>query len=154
MTHEQMRPDLMDRFGPCGIFCEKCFAFSDGIIKKSSVALENALGNFDVYAGRFSELLDEPAFNEYPGFKKLLNYLTSVDCKGCRKEQCKLFKHCKVRGCDNLRGRDFCYQCPEFPCNHTGFDEHLHKRSIQINLRIKEIGIERYYEEIKNKPRY
>jgi hypothetical protein len=49
---------------------------------------------------------------------------------------------------------DFCFQCPEFPCDNTGFDEHLFKRSVQINLRIQEIGIEKYYEEIRDKPRY
>jgi len=149
-----MKYDIKNSFGPCGIFCEKCFAFSNGIIKKSSTALENALGNFDIYAERFSELLNEPVFHEYPNFKKLLKYFTSVECNGCRKEQCKLFVNCKVRDCYKIKGVDFCFQCPEFPCNNTGFDEHLYKRSIKINLRIKEIGIEKYYEEIKDTPRY
>jgi hypothetical protein len=47
----------------------------------------------------------------------------------------------------------FCYQCPDFPCNNTGFDEHLHKRSVDINNRMKEIGVEKYYEEVKDMKR-
>ena len=34
------------------------------------------------------------------------------------------------------------------------FDDYLRKRWIEINQRIKEIGIENYYYEIKEKPRY
>jgi len=149
-----MNSNIKDSFGPCGVFCEKCFAFSNGTIKQNSISLENAFGNFDIYAERFSELLDEPVFNEYPKFKKLLHYFTTVECQGCRKEQCKLFVNCKVRDCHKTKGVDFCFQCHEFPCDNTGFDEHLYKRSIQINLKIKEIGIEKYYKEIKDKPRY
>ncbi len=150
----KMSREVKDSFGPCGIFCEKCFAYSEGVIRQSSKTLAEALGNFDVYAERFSVLLDEPSFREYPGFRKLLEYFSTVDCKGCRKEHCRLFKSCMVRDCVNLRGRDFCYECPEFPCDHTGFDEHLHKRSVAINLRIREVGMENYYREIRDKPRY
>lgn len=145
---------MIARFGPCGVLCEKCFAFSNGTIKKSSAALESALGNFDEYANRFADLLEEPAFNNYPQFRELLHYFTTVECRGCRIEQCKLFTGCKVRECHKEKGVEFCYECSEFPCGNTGFDEHLQKRSVTINLRIKEIGIERYYEEIKDKPRY
>lgn len=149
-----MNTSIKDKFGPCGIFCEKCFAFSDGTIKQNSISLENALGNFGIYAERFSKLLNEPAFIEYPNFKRLLHYFATVECRGCRKEPCKLFENCKVRDCYKTKGVDFCFQCSEFPCNDTGFDEHLNKRFIQINLRIKKIGIEKYYNEVKDKPRY
>lgn len=149
-----METNIINYFGPCGIYCEKCFAFSSGSIKLNSTALENALGNFDLYAERFAVLLNEPAFSSYPDFKKLLHYFSTVNCRGCRKEQCKLFASCKVRECHKTKKVDFCFQCPEFPCNNTGFDEHLYKRSVLINLRIKKIGIQKYYEEIKDRPRY
>jgi hypothetical protein len=145
---------LKSRLAPCGLHCGKCFAFVDGDIKNYSSKLKESLGEFDNYASRFVSLIDEPVFKNYPDFKALLNYFTSVSCKGCRKEKCKIFKDCKVRDCHEEKGVDFCFQCLDFPCNNTGFDQNLQKRSVEINLRMKEIGIEKYYEEIKDKPRY
>jgi hypothetical protein len=149
-----MNDNIKNRLAPCGLHCGKCFAFSDGEIRKSSILLKKALGNFDVYARRFVDLMDEPVFKNYPDFKKLLTYFSTIECKGCRKETCRLFKDCKVRDCHKEKGVDFCFQCSDFPCSNTGFDNHLYKRSVDINWRIKEIGIEKYYEEIKDKPRY
>ena len=146
--------DLKHKLGPCGLSCDKCFAFTEGAIKYHSKELKKHLGNFDVYAHRFVELLDEPVFKKYPEFKAMLDYLSSAECKGCRKESCKLFKSCKVRACHKEKQVDFCFQCDEFPCKNTGFDEHLHKRSVKINQRMKEIGVENYFLEIKNTPRY
>jgi hypothetical protein len=142
------------RLSPCGLNCGKCFAFNDGDIKKYSNQLKESLGNFDVYASRFADLLSEPVFIKYPDFKELLTYFSSVNCRGCRIETCKIFKNCKVRDCHKNKGVDFCFQCPDFPCDNTGFDQHLLKRSVLINRRMKEIGVEKYYEEIENIPRY
>jgi hypothetical protein len=150
MTYEQVKNSL----APCGINCSKCFSFSEGDIKIKSKELKNLLGNFDIYARRFVELLDEPVFKKYPDFKDMLSYLSLVDCKGCRKDNCRLFISCKVRDCYSKKNIDFCFQCEEFPCNNTGFDEHLYKRYIEINMKMKEIGVENYYNEIKDKPRY
>lgn len=150
MDYEQIK----NRLAPCGLHCGKCFAFADGDIKKYSNLLKENLGNFDVYASRFTELLSEPKFEKYPEFKGLLAYFASVECNGCRKEKCKIFKDCKVRDCHEQKRVDFCFQCSDFPCGNTGFDEHLHKRSVDINIKMKEIGVENYYAEIKDKPRY
>ncbi len=145
---------INSRIAPCGLYCGKCFAFIDGDIRNYSIKLKESLGNFDVYAERFVELINEPVLKNYPDFKILLDYFTSVGCKGCRKEKCKIFKSCKVRACYERKKVDFCFQCSEFPCDNTGFDQHLHKRFIEINLRMKEMGVEKYYGEIKDKSRY
>ena len=145
---------IKERLAPCGLHCGKCFAFKEGDIQHHSRALKESLGNFDVYAERFVELLDEPVFKKYSCFKDLLDYFSKVNCRGCRNERCKLFKSCKVRDCSEEKEVDFCFQCSEFPCDHTGFDTHLQERSHEINRRMKEIGIESYYEEVKDKPRY
>ncbi|MEB3374051.1 DUF3795 domain-containing protein [Bacteroides sp. CR5/BHMF/2] len=68
---------------------------------------------------------------------------------GCRKEKCKLFKNCNVRVCSEEKQVDYCFQCSCFPCENTGFDEHLYKRFVAINKRMQEIGIEKYYEEVR-----
>lgn len=142
------------RLSPCGLHCGKCFAFVDGDIRNNSKRLKESLGDFDIYAHRFVDLINEPVFKKYPEFKEQLAYFASVECKGCRKEKCKIFKNCKVRDCHEQKKVDYCFQCSDFPCDKTGFDQHLHQRSVDINKRMKEIGVEKYYEEIKDKPRY
>ena len=145
---------IKSRLAPCGLHCGKCFAFSDGDIRLQSQQLKENLGNFDVYAERFVTMLNEPAFSKYPHFKLVLNLLSESKCKGCRKEKCVLLKTCKVRDCSEKKNVDFCFQCSIFPCNDTGFDEHLYKRFVHINQRMKEIGVDAYYDEVKDKPRY
>ncbi|MCK5022265.1 MAG: DUF3795 domain-containing protein [Candidatus Pacebacteria bacterium] len=150
MDYEQIK----QRLAPCGLYCGKCFAFIDGDIAKNSKKLKESIGNFDVYAERFVDLIDEPIFKKYSDFKDLLQYFSNGNCGGCRKEKCKIFKDCKVRECYEKKAVDFCFQCSEFPCNNTGFDKHLQDRSVEINILMKEIGVEEYYNTIKDKPRY
>jgi len=145
---------IKKRTAPCGLHCGKCFAFREGDIGKHAKSLKKLLGNFEVYAERFVNLLDEPVFKSYSEFNNMLKYLASPQCSGCREERCKLFKDCKVRGCAEKKGFDFCFECPDFPCEDTGFDTHLHKRSVMINKRMEKIGVENYYNEIKDEPRY
>jgi hypothetical protein len=145
---------IKERLAPCGLHCGKCFAYKEGDIVKNSRALKNDLGAFEVYAQRFVKLLDKPVFEKYPDFKEMLDCFSIADCSGCRNETCKLFKDCKVRLCSENKEVDFCFQCADFPCNNTGFDEHLNERSVKINFQMREIGVENYYKEIKDKPRY
>lgn len=149
-----MSEKLTDKFGPCGLLCEKCFAYEKGPIRFHAEQLKNNLGNFDTYANRFVILLNEPIFGKYPDFKEVLGLLSSNNCKGCRKQECSLFKACKVRDCYKEKGVDFCYQCPDFPCDHTGFDNNLKQRWLSLNQKIRETGLENYYLEIKDKARY
>ena len=61
MNYKQIK----NRLAPCGLHCGKCFAFTDGDIAEHSNYLKNALGEFDVYADRFVDLLNEPVFRKY-----------------------------------------------------------------------------------------
>lgn len=149
-----MQKDLTDKFGPCGLLCEKCYANNNGPVKFHAQQLKHNLGAFDNYAKRFVTLLDEPAFEKYPDFKEFLLLLSSGNCQGCRKQECHLFKGCNVRFCYKEKGVDYCYQCKEFPCNNTGFDDNLTQRWLNINEKIREIGLENYYNEVKDKSRY
>jgi len=143
--------EILKILAPCGLNCNKCYANSEGEIRKSSVKLKNLLGSFDIYAERFTSF--EPRFKEYPSFKSLLTYFAEENCPGCRKGSC-LYFDCKVRDCYKSKEVDFCFQCDEFPCEKTNFDEHLKRRWIQMNDRMKEIGVESYYKETKDLPRY
>lgn len=149
-----MTTDLISKFGPCGLLCEKCYAFENGPIHYHAKQLLENLGQFDNYAKRFVTLLNEPKFEKYQDFKEMLHLFASNNCKGCRQEQCHLFTNCKVRDCYKTKDIDYCFQCNCFPCNNTGFDDNLQNRWLTINRRIKEIGLENYYNEIKDKPRY
>ena len=143
--------DILNEVAPCGLSCGKCFAYSQGEIAKHSKELQRHLGEFDRYAERFSSFL--PVFRDYPSFKNLLEYLAQGDCDGCRQGTCK-YPNCGVITCYQDKGVDFCFQCDEFPCGKTNFDPDLHRRWIQMNERMKEIGVEGYFEETKDLPRY
>lgn len=145
---------ITERLAPCGLHCGKCFAFAGGQIHTLSNQLRAALGNFEVFAKRFAELLNDPIFAKYPEFKNVLDHLAKGSCGGCRQEQCKLFASCGVRACAEKQQVDFCFQCAAFPCDRTGFDEHLYRRHVEINRKMKEMGVERYYAEVKDLPRY
>ena len=143
--------DLLDDLAPCGLSCRKCFANSQGDIVLLSAQLRDKLGSFDVYAERFSAFL--PAFKDYPAFMELLSYLAQGHCVGCRKGTC-LYPNCGVSTCYQQKGVDFCFQCDEFPCDRTNFDPHLERRWRQMNERMKEVGVEAYYEETRDLSRY
>ena len=145
---------IKTRLAPCGLHCGKCFAFSEGEICELSNQLKNKLGSFDIYAERFAKIMNEPLFLKYQEFKEMLKYFSSGKCKGCRKEKCVLFNGCNVRECSEIKEVDFCFECVDFPCSNTGFDENLQNRWKQINLKMRECGVEVYYNEIKNQSRY
>lgn len=143
--------NLLDKLAPCGLNCQKCFAYFKGDIRHHSQQLRELLGSFERYAERFSKFIS--VFKFYPGFKKSLDYFTEADCKGCRKGTCK-YPDCGVINCYKVKRVDFCFQCNEFPCDKTNFDPDLKKRWLYMNTRMKEIGVAAYYEETKNHPRY
>lgn len=153
MTDDQYE-FIKQRLAPCGLHCGRCFAFAGGQIHALSSQLQSALGNFEVFAKRFVDLLNDPIYEKYPEFKEVLDHLAKGGCGGCRKEKCKLFASCGVRPCAEEQKVDFCFQCADFPCDKTGFDEHLYRRHVEINRKMKEMGVEKYYEEVKNLPRY
>ncbi|WP_236263963.1 DUF3795 domain-containing protein [Dysgonomonas sp. Marseille-P4677] len=79
---------------------------------------------------------------------------SSGSCQGCRIQKCHLFKDCKVRTCCQQEGVDYCFECGKFPFENTGFDENLKKRWLILNKKIRKIGLENYYTEVKEKSRY
>ena len=143
--------EILRILAPCGLNCYKCYANSEGAVRKTSVKLQDLLGSFDIYAERFSSFL--PIFKEYPAFKNILTYFAEENCPGCRRGSC-IYSDCGVKDCYKKKKVDFCFQCDEFPCEKSNFDEHLKRRWIQINKRMKEIGPESYYQETKDLPRY
>lgn len=145
------RAELLEILAPCGLNCRKCLSCEQGQITRLATELKAALGEFDTYAERFSRF--QPAFNNYPQFKALLAHLTTGACAGCRVGgQC--YPGCGVIECYRAKGVDFCGECPDFPCDHSNFDENLKRRWLELNTRIREIGAEACYAEVEELPRY
>lgn len=147
MTYDRIKKSL----APCGLNCLKCMAYAEGDIRRHSTELRGLLGDFDSYAERFSRFA--PAFSNYPAFKELLAHFTTGSCRGCRSGDC-VYPNCGVSPCSRERGVDFCFLCAEFPCDKSNFDPNLKARWIAMNTRMKEIGVEAYWEETKDQPRY
>ena len=74
--------EILDILAPCGLNCGKCLKSTKGDIPFHSQKLQELLGNFDIYAERFSAFL--PEFKDYPSFKKMLACFATPDCMGCR----------------------------------------------------------------------
>ncbi len=150
MNYEQIKAAL----APCGLNCVKCFAHVNGEIRRLSQELKEGLGNFEAYAKRFETLIGDPVFKKYPNFMEMIDYLASSNCSGCRNEQCRLFKDCGVRVCHQQKQVDFCFQCSEFPCAKTNFDQRLNTVWLKVNEKIRAEGLEAYYQDSMNRPRY
>lgn len=148
------REEIKQALAPCGLQCKTCFAHVDGDIRKYSEKLKEKLGNFHLAAGRFGALLDEPVFKKYEQFLEVLDYFASKNCKGCRNEQCKLFKDCGVRSCHQKKQIDFCHECDEFPCTKTNFDPVMYKGWVSRNEMMMKKGAQQFYVETKDNPRY
>ena len=147
MNHDQALREL----APCGLSCAKCFAFTEGAIGQHAAQLKKGLGNFEIYAERFSAF--QPQFKDYPAFGRLLDFLAAPDCAGCRQGQC-IWPDCGVAACFRRKGVDFCFECDEFPCDHHNFDPHLEKRWIAMNQRMREVGVEAFLAETADQLRY
>lgn len=151
MKQKETKKGLLSVLAPCGLNCRKCMAFLNGEIKTSATALQKMLGSFDDYALRFTRFA--PVFENYPAFKELLAHFANAGCRGCRSGEC-LYPNCGVAACYKRKGVDFCFQCDEFPCERSSFDPDLKERWIKMNMQMKQKGVDAYYTETKDLPRY
>jgi len=143
--------EILEILAPCGLNCMKCMAYEHGDIRKTAAELKKLLGSFDRYARRFSRF--NPVFERYPAFGEMLDFFTQAGCRGCRSGDC-LNPNCGVAPCHKEKGVDFCFQCGEFPCEKTNFDPDLRERWLRMNALMRAKGVEAYYEETRDSPRY
>lgn len=154
---------LLHYIAPCSLLCYTCLALKDGAFSECSPRLSG-------YCEGVCEFLslnmpeDERDkfhlfFNE---FQNALKQLSGGMCHGCRnvpssKKGC--IKGCVIPDCAQERGVDFCAECNEFPCQKAKDFFATHSNKITKiwedgSKRIKEIGIEAYFEEKKNLSHY
>jgi hypothetical protein len=143
--------EITERLAPCGLDCERCVRYADGRIKKSAAGLALALEGFENMAPRVADRI--PVLREYDRFAEILALLTQGDCVGCRAGGSQL-PFCAARTCFREQGVDFCFQCREYPCERNDYPENMVQRWRAYNDRMREAGVETYYQESLEKPRY
>ncbi|GBF31967.1 hypothetical protein DCCM_0157 [Desulfocucumis palustris] len=146
-----IREEILTSLAPCGLDCSRCHGFAGGEIKKLSEQLIEALGDFQSVADKLSSFM--PVMQNYRQFREMLDFFTLAGCAGCRSGKAQ-FPLCAAKSCFKEKGVDFCFQCDEYPCGRNRYDAPLHERWRRINDRMKEVGVEVYYEEQKKRPRY
>jgi Protein of unknown function (DUF3795) len=151
MEEQPTYQDIVERLAPCGIDCERCVRYDRGRVKRLATDLGTALEGFEKMAPRVADRL--PALQEYDKFSEILRLFGSADCTGCRAGGSPL-PFCSARTCHKEQGVDFCFQCSEYPCERNQYPENLVQRWRAHNDRMREVGVEQYYRESLEKPRY
>jgi hypothetical protein len=151
MDEEITYDSVVERLAPCGIDCERCVMYADGRVRHHAGALAEALRGFENMAPRVVDRL--PSLAGYDAFSEILGLLGSASCAGCRNGGSNL-PFCAARICYKEHGVDFCAQCSEYPCARNDYPENLRLRWQEYNDRMREVGVEQYYRESLERPRY
>lgn len=145
------REELLKKIAPCGLVCHTCVAAKGGATHEHGKELLRLLDSFDGYAEKFSQF--EPRLKKYPEFKEVLGLVCEASCEGCRDGQCK-YPGCTISPCAKEKGVDFCFECSDFPCDRADFEPLLRSKWLKANERMKEIGAEAFFDEMKDRPHY
>jgi Protein of unknown function (DUF3795) len=143
--------DILKALAPCGLDCGRCAGFKEGEIARLASRLSQLLAGYsrlaNMRAGR------EPEFSGYSQFEEILTSFAKASCGGCRSDEATCPVTCKAHMCHKQKGVDFCFQCPDYPCEDPTLAP-LKDRWKERNDRMKEIGIPEFYEELIKLPRY
>jgi len=143
--------DIVERLAPCGLDCDRCVMYVGGRVKNLAVGLAKALEGFELMAPRVADRF--PVLGDYDHFLATLDFFSGPTCTGCRNGGSAL-PFCSARSCFREQEVDFCAQCAEYPCKRNSYPENLPERWRSCNDRIREVGVERFYRESLERPRY
>ena len=143
--------EVIGKLSVCGLDCSRCADYENSEIRSLSSKLSELLKGYKGLARIKAE--NNPIFKGYPEFDQILSYFAKGTCSGCRSENVQCPLECHAKDCRQERNIDFCYECDEFPCERQ-FNGKLRERWIERNNRMKEIGVEKYYIEQSQLPRY
>lgn len=110
----------------CGLFCPACSLF---------IGTKEDTKRLKMMAERFQLPVEE------------------LECHGCRSEKIGIFcrNYCKMKKCTAEKGIDFCGECSEYPCEELKAFQAQMPHRIELwksQERIKEVGFEKWYEEM------
>ncbi len=142
---------IVKNIAPCGLDCSRCADYEDGEIKVLSSKLKSLLSGYKRVA-QLREAISS-SYVGYDAFETMLDQFAGASCGGCRSEHVKCPVQCQAKTCHKEKKVDFCFQCDEFPCQGE-FEETIKKRWLDNNKRMDEKGVEEYYIQESQKPRY
>lgn len=156
---EISREQILDCVAPCSLLCYSCPGFTRGVTFELSSKLYNYFEGFYEFQVKY---LPEEFKSRADLFKKFEEYLlrfTKPKCNGCRHNPNpeSSIKGCFIFECTQEHGVDYCGECSIFPCSKvdtTLFNPDVYNRWIKGNKRIREVGVEQFFEEEKDKSHY
>lgn len=143
--------EIVRRLGPCGLDCSRCAGNANGEISQLSTRLIDLLLNYGKLASLRAR--SETAFGGYAQFEAVLKAFSEATCGGCRSDNVQCFITCAARTCHKEKGVDFCFQCNDYPCDKE-FHDRIRPRWMQFNDRMKEVGVDQFFLEQNELPRY
>jgi hypothetical protein len=145
--------EVLNHIAPCGLDCGRCADLDGGEIGTLSKRLLELLGNYPRVAAMKAEA--RPEFAGYGQFEAVLASFAKGACGGCRSDKAACPIDCLARTCVKENGVDFCFQCAEYPCERQfAWSLPMRNRWLASNGRMREIGVEAFYEEQLGTPRY
>ena len=143
--------DILDNVAPCGLICYTCNGCDHGVVKELTTGLLHYLDGYDDFVQK-SWPEDSKLISNCIG---VLRHWADLDCPGCRHEdnQCQN-QNCVVRSCTREKGYKFCAECTGFPCDKIQEEREFTDFWKAANAKIRDIGVEAYFEEQKSKSQY
>ena len=154
---------LLNYIAPCSLLCSTCMAYKGGPVTECAKRLQ-------VYCEGMCEFLSQNQSEEdrkntrafFDNFNAALWNLSGGSCHGCRSDSDQkggCLSGCVVPECVKEHGIDFCAECNEFPCQKAkeffgSVGGSLDKVWEVGSRRIREVGIETYYDEKKDVSHY
>lgn len=149
---------LLDYVAPCSLLCFNCLDSVHGAIPECVAKLCKYLDGF--YNFNNEDLSAPP--DKFAVFYRELEGLAKPRCPGCRNGAVPgsgCVEDCVVPSCVKEHNVDYCADCHEFPCQtaksfFSEMNDSICNDWLNGNMRIKEIGIENYFDERKDASHY
>ncbi len=159
MIKEKVTDEILNAVAPCSLFCSTCTGCQYGEISYHAKELLHLLEGHEEFLDNNLKKEYRHKLDEFKIFHKQLKKYAVPKCGGCRNggaTGCSI-KGCIILECTKKQHIDFCAECKDFPCDKVNVS--IYKKSViekwlKGNQQIKDIGIEKYYEENKRKPHY
>ena len=142
---------ILDAIAPCSLCCHTCHAKKGGIVEATTKSLLNYYTGYLEFEKKVLPRKFKCIMKEDKKFVEMLQKKSNAKCLGCRNSEHGKYciENCFILECTKQHGIDFCGECPEFPCekiNQLFVGEVLNDWKYG-NQRIKDIGIENFYNE-------
>jgi len=136
--------------GYCGLYCGACAIYQQTIKKRGKQLLEV------LSAYQFREIAKEakewdPKLGHYPQFEEVLQSLMKMfgECPGCLAGGGPPV--CAIRDCCKESGFSTCAECNKMPCDKLEPQIQGYTGHVDMLRRIREIGTDKWAEEMKRK---